>query len=177
MCRASCFRTDNEAAVDKNELRREFLARWKQLHRYAFRIIGDRNNAEDACQEAFTNVLKGNTAKPEEYGGLRGLLFAAVRNAAVNQFRKEQSLERRVKGLSQDEASISDRRARAERTPLQQAMDAEEIEKFARKIREMPEELREMVYRRSQGETYVQIGSAMGVSPGTVKNRLRRALG
>ncbi len=58
-----------------------------RLYRHAYRLLGDREAAEDAVQAAFLNVRRRAASFDPARGAAAGWLFAATRNAVVDTLR------------------------------------------------------------------------------------------
>jgi RNA polymerase sigma-70 factor (ECF subfamily) len=59
-----------------------------RLYRHAYRLLGDREAAEDAVQAAFLNVWRRAASFDTTRGAASAWLFAATRNAVVDTLRR-----------------------------------------------------------------------------------------
>lgn len=55
---------------------------------FAFRLVGDREAAEDAVQDAYLRVLRSRSVKRRIVSGERGLLFRVVYSCSVDELRR-----------------------------------------------------------------------------------------
>ena len=138
------------------------------LYTLALSITRRAPAAEDAVQEAFTRLCR-RTVPPE--GDAVAYVFAAVRNAALDQVRRgprEQSAE---------ESIFDTLAAAAGGSPDEAAMAAERDRVLRRAIDGLPEEQREVVVMRLFGAlTFEQVAQVFGEPLSTVASRYRRAL-
>lgn len=66
----------------------ELFRRYQQpMYRYAFRLTGSAESAEDLTQECFIRVLRSAARFDAERGSLRSYFYATVRNLAISQAR------------------------------------------------------------------------------------------
>jgi len=153
------------------------LSYQSMAYNVAYRILGDRDAATDAAQDAFLSAFKA-------IGKFRGGSFKAwilriVTNACYDQLR----LKQRRPTASLDALLV------AEPTPIQFLTDpGESPEEYALRqelsrviqvgIGTLPPEQRvALVLSDVQGLSYQEIAEATGASLGTVKSRLNRARG
>ena len=82
---------------------RSFLTLYERYHgrmyRFAYRLLNSSALAEDAAHDCFLSLIKGPERFDPSRASLRTYLYAAVRNLALKQFRRqsgEAAHERRV---------------------------------------------------------------------------------
>lgn len=140
----------------------------------AYRVLGQRQDAEDVTQEVFLAVLE----KIDTYDPARPFapwLHRVAMNRALN--------ARKARALRRTEAVPESVRAPGDE-PDAAAEKAEERERLARAMLELPERQRHIVRLFDlEGFSSVEIGSMLGMADGTVRwhlhqarERLRRAL-
>ncbi len=157
-----------------------------RLFNSVVRLVGDREEARDITQEAFTRGL-------EKVGSFRGdaspytWLFRIAVNLAISQLRKVQrnrvfSLDHvpSSNGKPADDtqaSSLIDRVARSQETdPAQQAEDRERDEHVLAALGRLDAEYRAvLVMRDIDGFDYQQMADILGLPLGTLKSRLFRA--
>ena len=127
-------------------------------------------DAEDVVQEAFARFWR---REGKLNSGNQGLLFAAVRSAALDILRKESRRQRREQTVYREEILLGEPQAaffdRAEAVE-----DSRQLE-FA--MRELPAEQREVLVLRIWGElTFAEIAVALAILPNTAASRYRYAL-
>ena len=137
------------------------------LFTLALSITRRPSQAEDAIQEAFARLWK-TRARPQ--GDIVAYVFAAVRNAAIEQCRgRRPELRGQVPPVS-----IYDGRAV---DPAAAAMDAEQMDAARRALDSLPDDQREVVVMRIYGGLkFAQIAEALGRPMPTITTRYRRAL-
>lgn len=148
-------------AVDFQTTYREL---YPALHRFALRLSGDPDVADDVVQEAFTRLLEQNLPSDEA----RPWLYVVVTNLHRDQIR---SHERRGRLL-------------AARPPLPggpEAPDlaverAERVVSVRRALEELSERDSRMLLMREEGFRYAEIAEVLGVRPTSVGALVARAL-
>ncbi len=137
------------------------------LYTLSLSITRSPSQAEDAIQEAFTRLWK-RQSRPQ--GDAIAYVFAAVRNAAVDQVRRNRS-KRFFEHLP---ASIYDGQLP---DPASAAADAEQIEAISKALENLPAEQREVIVMRIySGLKFAQIAEALAQPLPTITSRYRRAL-
>jgi RNA polymerase sigma-70 factor (ECF subfamily) len=137
----------------------------KGLYTLALSITGRAESAEDAVQEALVRLCRANrtpTGDPVAY------VFAAVRNAAVDQKRRLP-----IGGAA---VSIFDL-AEPSQQPDSSADAGERVTMVADAIAQLPDEQREaVVMHLYTGLSFAQSAEVLGVPLQTMASRYRRAL-
>lgn len=145
----------------------------RELYRFALRMTGSPDEAEDAVQAVFVTVWQ-NRASWAIRGGLPLYLLTAVRNRVLQQFRTGR-VRRRLQPdvLAFGRGQISEEFSR----PDAQVQQAEFTQALARAVANLPPRCREaFVLTREHGLTYAEAARAMGISPHTVMVQIGRAL-
>ncbi|MFN2454531.1 MAG: RNA polymerase sigma factor [Pyrinomonadaceae bacterium] len=141
------------------------------LFRFAYRMLGSVEVAEDVTQDCFLSVLKQPERFDETRASLRTYLCAAARNLALKHFRglgRETALED-VPAETIVMASVPDE-------PLRRVIKAELIEKVRGAIENLPPLQREALILFEYEEfTLAEIAAIAGADMGTIKARLYRA--
>ncbi len=139
----------------------------------AYRLLGNRDDALDAVQEAFIHVMRG-------IGGFRGQaafrtwLYRIVTHAALD-YRRYRAV--RNTGSLDHEAAVEpeDRRPGDER-PDQEAQRHDLREAIEKALENVSEKNRAaLVLYAIEGLSYKQVGEALGISVGTVMSRIFNA--
>jgi len=142
-------------------------AQWMQRHGpalllYARQIVHDPALAEDAVQEGFVRFWLHRRKAPEPLG----LLYAAVRSAALDSMRRRQRRNPREQAVARPEACFDVAAAQRE-----SSADVEAA------LAQLPVEQREVVVLKIWGGlTFTQIAQAIGESVGTSASRYRYAM-
>lgn len=171
-------RLKRQDEVAFNELVRLYQGR---IFRLTFRMLGDRQEAEDLAQEVFITVFKA-------IGSFRGdsklstWLYRVATNHCKNRIKY---LGRRARGSKKEFDEVGDRDAiesasmstSAQLPRPDEMVSGRETEGFIRRaLAELPEDQRELVVLRDiENLTYEEIQRVTGLPAGTVKSRLHRA--
>jgi RNA polymerase sigma-70 factor (ECF subfamily) len=149
----------------RHAIERIYGERRQGLFTLALAITRCPARAEDAVQDAFARLWKSQ-ARPE--GDLVPYVFAAVRNAAFDQVRRQEPTAT-AEPASIFNGLVSD--------PASEAITAEEHGLVRRAIDALPEPEREVVVMRVYGGlTFDEMARALGEPLQTVASRYRRAL-
>ena len=136
------------------------------LFTLALAITRCHSRAEDAVHEAFSRLWK-STLQPQR--DLVPYVFAAVRNAAIDQVRRPS-----VNLQEAQQASIHDTRAE---NPLASAIEQEQQTLMRKAVEELPDEQRQAVVLHIYAAlTFEQVSQMLGEPLPTVASRYRRAL-
>ncbi len=142
------------------------------VFRFACRMLGQPQQAEDVTQECFLSILRRPEAFRAERASLRTYLCAIARHLALKQLRK------RGQETVMDEPPVdADAATRANAPdPLRSAIEGEEAEAVRQAVLELPPLQREaVVLFEYQEMSLAEIATVCEVDVGTVKSRLHRA--
>jgi RNA polymerase sigma-70 factor (ECF subfamily) len=145
----------------------------RDLYRFALRLIGNADEAEDLVQAVFVAIWQ-NHATWSVTHSLRVYLYAAVRNRAVQQFRNASRRRgHQAEVLRFSTSSVSEvflgPDARVQQAEFSAALEAA--------IAALPPRCREaFLLTREHGMTYNEAAATMGISPKTVMVQIGRAL-
>jgi RNA polymerase sigma-70 factor (ECF subfamily) len=149
----------------RHAIERIYGERRQGLFTLALAITRCPARAEDAVQDAFARLWKSQ-ARPD--GDLVPYVFAAVRNAALDQLRRQEPMAT-AEPASIFNGLVSD--------PASEAITAEEHGLVRRAVDALPEPEREAVVMRVYGGlTFDEMARALGEPLQTVASRYRRAL-
>ena len=150
----------------KETLERIYWDHRQGLYTLALAITRRPERAEDAVQDAFARLWTSGvrlTGDPVPY------VFAAVRNAAVDQMRRKNAAARKLERVSIYDCLPAD--------PAAQAVSTEAHHLVRDAIDALPGAEREaLVMKTYAGLTFDQIARALGEPLQTVASRYRRAL-
>ena len=140
----------------------------RKLYGYAYRIVKDQTEAEDAVQEVFIKLWKMNT-RLGEYKSIEALASAMTKNYCIDQLRKvKQFKDRNDNPLALVQAS--------EPTPHEQMERSETASIIGRIIEKLPETYREMIQLRDiDGLSYEKIAIQTNQNINTLRVNLSRA--
>ena len=134
--------------------------------RLALRILGNREDAEDAVQDAIVVLWKRNERPPE----LRGWLVKTVIHRSLHRRRTETRRQR-----WEDAAAVSAAVTCPLCDPEEEFARREFLEVVEAAIESLGEGHRAVLALRSQGLEYDEIAEQLGLPIGTVRSRLNRA--
>lgn len=137
----------------------------------AYRMLGDRGQAEDVVQEAFLSVWRRAATFDSRRGSARGWLMSIVHNAAIDRrrgrFRRQQ-----------DEVDIDDHAWRLTSddvwNDVSRRLDREQVRRALAAIPAEQRQTLELAY--FGGLTQAEIAERTGEPLGTVKSRARLGL-
>jgi RNA polymerase sigma-70 factor (ECF subfamily) len=138
----------------------------------AYRMVGDRNVAEDITQEAFLSMWRSRVRFDRERGSVRAWVLGIVHHRTIDALRRNVAHDRRRSTVE----GLEERQEAPERTEVEVARRDE-----AREVREamqtLPGEQLEVVrLAYFGGFTHTQIAEMLDQPVGTVKGRMRLGL-
>lgn len=139
-----------------------------RVYRLAYRLTGDRHDAEDLTQEVFVRVFRSlSTYAP---GTFEGWLHRITTNLFLDMARRKSRI--RFEGLADDAAEKLPGR---ELTPAQTYFDAHLEGDIEAALAALPPEFRAAVILCDiEGLSYEEIAATLGVKLGTVRSRIHR---
>jgi RNA polymerase sigma factor (sigma-70 family) len=148
------------------------FARWQgELLGTLYHLVGNVDDARDALQETFLKCWRHR----DEVGGVENLK-AWIFRIALNTGRdlRGAAWRRRRRPLAEDGLMLVSRHA-----PTEDPFDrAEQLDQLRHAVHDLRPEEQEVFLLRQNGElTYDDIAAALGIPLGTVKTRMRLALG
>ncbi|MEZ0454307.1 RNA polymerase sigma-70 factor [Sphingobacterium thalpophilum] len=143
-----------------------FRAHYKELHRYAFRYLGDSEGAEEVVQQVFLRLWEKDW-EHQVHTSLKSYLYRAIYNESMNVLKKEQ---RKLKYQSYE----------IHRQELEPAVD-ESTKDLDKKLQlalaGLPEKSRTVFeLSRFQEMKYKDIAATLDLSIKTVEGHMSRAL-
>jgi RNA polymerase sigma-70 factor (ECF subfamily) len=137
----------------------------------AYRMMGDRQAAEDLAQDAFLKVWRNASSYRAERGSVRTWVLSIVHNRGIDQLRSHASRRR-----TQDRIEAS-----APRSQPSEAFAETWRSSRRAQVREAlntlpPEQLKTLELAYFSGYTHVEISELLGLPLGTVKGRMRLGL-
>jgi RNA polymerase sigma-70 factor (ECF subfamily) len=137
----------------------------------AYRVVGERNAAEDVVQEAFLSIWRRAASFETTRGSVRTWVLSIVHHRAIDRLRG-------TAGRTRQDAPIDDfERILAIDDPWSEVSQVIQRETLQKAIATLPDAQRqavEMAY--FDGYTQQEIATRMDVPVGTVKGRLRLAM-
>jgi RNA polymerase sigma-70 factor, ECF subfamily len=139
-----------------------------RVYRLAYRLTGNRHDAEDLTQDVFVRVFRSLSSYTP--GAFEGWLHRITTNLFLDHVRRRQRI--RFDGLPDDAA---DRIAGREATPAE-AYDATHFDDDVQRALDalLPEFRAAVVLADIEGLTYEEIAQVLDVKLGTVRSRIHR---
>lgn len=145
-----------------------YLPLFPVIYRVAYRIVGNAEQAEDLCHEAFVKYVERRKPLPD-LQQTKYWLIRVVRNLSLN---VEKRRGREVRAYDRVRRIGTTHEAGAEEMVLREEARSD----VQRALGELPHALRTaLVLKEYAGLNYREIGSIMGISEGNVKVRVFRA--
>ena len=138
----------------------------------AFRLLGDREAAEDLVQEAFVAVWNGASAYSAAKGSVRTWILSIVHHRAVDRLRQNAAGRRRQEALENVAAVAPDAPDAAD-----EALEHVAAAQVHSALESVPEDqLQVLRLAYYGGYTHNEIAELLSVPLGTVKSRMRLGL-
>jgi RNA polymerase sigma-70 factor (ECF subfamily) len=140
------------------------------LFRYALRLLGSREEAEDAVQDAYLRI-----AVPREMPlHPRGFLFRVLRNICIDRLRSR-TVRLRVVRPSEDIETLA-QSCIDPRTPETDLIASDALKRVARAMDALPSDLADVLSLVVvESLSYRETAAVLGIPIGTVRSRLSRA--
>ncbi len=146
-----------------------FNTHWQRVCSVLYRLVGDREEAEDLALEAFWRLYR---RPPKQEANLAGWLYRVATNLGFNALRSHKRRRR-----YEEEAGIQDLRQAGSLDPADQAEAAEQRRLVRQVLAGMNLRPAQLLVMRHSGFTYAEIAAALDVSPASVGTLLARAEG
>ena len=161
-----------DSAVGRDERFEELVGRQARfMFQVAFGLLRNRQDAEDAVQEAFLKLYRGEAWLRME--NEKGFLARTVWRVALDHLPKTPE---RMADVTEMQLEVSSESRLASRSPEQSVVDEDERVLLKRLIDGLPEQLRRPLVLSSVEEmTSREVAEAMGIPEGTVRTRVMRA--
>ena len=137
----------------------------------AYRMMGEKQAAEDLTQEAFIKVWRSAGGYRAGRGSVRAWILSIVHNRCIDQIRSLASRRRTQDRIEQSAPTSQPSEAFAE------AWRGYRRERVGEALGTLPPEQREVItLAHLHGRTHKEIAQRLGLPLGTVKGRMRLAL-
>ena len=137
----------------------------------AYRMMGERQAAEDLAQDAFLKVWRSASSYRAERGSVRTWILSIVHNRGIDQIRSQASQRRTQDKIeasaprSQPSEAFAETLRNSQRDQVREALDTLP-----------PEQLKILELAYFSGYTHVEISDLLRLPLGTVKGRMRLGL-
>jgi len=136
----------------------------------AYRIVGDRQGAEDVTQEALISIWRSGARYDRARGSVRTWTLGIVRNRAIDTLRRDASRPAKVRF---DPEELLEQRPAAERTDAE-AMRRETARQVRGALSGLPEEQSRVIQLAFFGGfSHSEIAQMLHEPLGTIKGRMR----
>jgi RNA polymerase sigma-70 factor, ECF subfamily len=139
----------------------------------AYRIVGDRQVAEEVTQEAFLSVWRSGARFDRARGSVRTWLLGVVRNRAIDVLRREAG---RAPTVSLDLETVPEQESRFEPTDTEALRRAAGREVRGALARLPDDQVKVVQLAYFGGLSHSEIAEVLGMPLGTVKGRMRLAM-
>ncbi len=141
------------------------------LFRFAYRLLGTSEAAEDAVHDCFLSLINDSTRFDSGRASLRTYMFAAARNQAFKRLAQRNG-EEELSDVGGAEAAHAHQMAE----PLRRVLEAEVTAEVQGAIAGLPALQREAIVLFEYEElSLAEIAEVAGTDVGTIKSRLHRA--
>jgi len=136
---------------------------------FSFRIIKDKDNAEDIVSEAYVKLWERHSGF-DNLGSIRSFLYTVVHNASIDflrQNKKRSAYSKEIAYLDEEKESYV----------LQQIIETETYREIVASLKKLPPKCREifrMIY--FEGKDYAEIANELKLSINTIRVQKARAL-
>ena len=137
----------------------------------AYRMLGERQAAEDLAQDAFIKVWRGASSYRTERGRVRTWILSIVHNRSIDQLRANATRRRMQEKIeasapqSQPSEAFAESWRNSQRNQVREALNTLPAEQL---------KILELAY--FSGYTHVEIADLLGLPLGTVKGRMQLGL-
>lgn len=144
------------------------------LAAYLRSLTESETEAEDALQDLWLRVIR----HCESYrgGSIRAYLARIARSTAIDRFRRRERARLSLDAESADGGTLSETIADAAPTPSEAFGTRATSSEIRQAVRSLPDEQREVLMLRIEGElTFQEISNLLGIPLGTALTRMRTA--
>ena len=163
-------------AGDQDAFEQLVLANQNKVYTLTFRMVNDREEAEDLAQEAFLKAWQGLPSFQGD-SSFSTWVYRLATNVCIDFLRKQKRRKdiEPVVSLDDEESGWTEP-ADWDQDPQRHLEQSERTAAVSRGLQALPDHHRQvLVMRELSGLSYQEIGQALGLDPGTVKSRISRA--
>lgn len=158
-----------EKLSDNHTIEQYFFEYFEVLHRYAYTLLKDNEDARDVVQQVFMHLWeKKETLSIKQ--SVRAYLYTATHNHCLNRIKSRQTRQRHYNRFAtgQDHATWNNEEQVSVRALKNEVLTAMES---------LPEKCREVFYKsRFEEKTYPEIAKELDISVKTVEAHMGKAL-
>lgn len=136
------------------------------LHRFVYKKLGDRDDADEIVQDTFHNYLR--LESQEEIENPQAFLYKTAHNLALNHLRKNGHRNAYLATLASDCGTL----------PLEREVFSQrDVDELQKRLYRLPNLTRDIfLSNRIDGKTYPEIGTQYGISISSVQKHMIKAL-
>jgi RNA polymerase sigma-70 factor (ECF subfamily) len=149
------------------EFEAAFQEHWPRVYGIAFRLVGDRAEAEDLALETFWRLFQRSPRTGENLGGW---LYRVATNLGFNALRARKRRDR-----YEEEAGQSDWKDREHLDPAALFERVEERRQVRAALAQMKPRTARLLVLRYSGLSYAELASTLGLARGSIGTLLSRA--
>ncbi len=156
-----------ENVCEEKIYKKVFMENNKDFQNYFYYKYGDLDKAKDLLQDAFVKLW--NNCKDVSYSKAKGYVFILVKNAFMNDFKREK--------MKQEHHSTMNKRLFEIESPDYVLEEKEFLDKLNLTLKLLPNKEREVfLLNRIDQKKYREISELLGISVKTVEKRMHNAL-
>lgn len=147
----------------------------RQVYALLYRMVGDRQSAEDVLQEAFLRAWDHASTYRESEGKVLSWLFGIAHHLALNELRRRRRRPQTARAKEDTEGENDFYRIPTDELgPADQAWESIRKERVNLAMAELSESEQSMINLYAAGHSQSEIASRLSEPLGTVKSRMRR---
>ncbi|HBM46217.1 MAG: RNA polymerase, sigma-24 subunit, ECF subfamily [Parcubacteria group bacterium GW2011_GWF2_38_76] len=148
----------------------------KPIYSFAYRLVGNSQDAEDISQEVFLKVWK-NLKKYNDTKSFKTWIFTITKNTAYDFLRKKKEIVFSDFENDDGENNLEDSPVSLEILPELALIKGEDVAILEEAIKKLPPDYRTVLFLKETGElTFEEIGEIINKPMNTVKSHYRRAI-
>jgi RNA polymerase sigma-70 factor (ECF subfamily) len=160
----------------------ELVSRYEdRVYNLAFRMMGNREDAEDVLQDTFLSVVRSLDSF-QERSSFSTWIYRIAANAALTRLRKRSRKEKSEGEFLDDVYSVQQQAHNQSQmmdwsaNPVERLLSSESRRQMVEAIEELPEDYRVVfILRDVEGLPAAEVADVLGLSVPAVKSRLHRA--
>jgi RNA polymerase sigma-70 factor (ECF subfamily) len=155
------------AEGDEASFERLFYGHYDRVYGLLFRLLGNRDEAEDMTQEVFIKLYQKKFA-PEQEHNVGAWLYRVAMNTGYNALRSRQRRMQRNTHLLPDATD-------EEPGPATEMAQQQTQDRVRATLARLSQRESQLLLLREMGFSYAELAEVCGVAPGSVGTLLRRA--
>ncbi|WP_430809645.1 MULTISPECIES: RNA polymerase sigma-70 factor [unclassified Carboxylicivirga] len=157
---------NEKRGIKGDDFEQLFNAYYVSLCLYARKYLGDEQQAEDAVQEVFYQLLQ-KKGSHSHYKDVRSYLYQSVRNQCLNDIRHQKVIKKHQAGVIQFNSD--------DKHFFNDIVNAEVYRQLADALNQLPKQCRTVYKLSLEGLKSMEIAEDLGISVETVKTHRKRA--